>query len=69
MLLQHCTGPVLQLPVPVWSAAAKTAKERMEVGYVAVFDSRHNVQSRDRHNDIRLLRGDTARVERRMRPG
>ena len=30
MLLQHCTGPVLQLPVPVWSAAAKTAKERAE---------------------------------------
>ena len=30
MLLQHCTGPVLQLPVPVRSAAAKTAKERAE---------------------------------------
>ena len=30
MLLQHWTGPVLQLPVPVWSAAAKTAKERAE---------------------------------------
>ena len=30
MLLQHCTGPVLQLPVLASAAAASHAKERAE---------------------------------------